>query len=52
MRKFGHRMPKGRLERQVYTKHRNLGVSLLTVIDGEELHNNHHAYRTSAKLSN
>ncbi|WP_234775436.1 acyl-CoA desaturase [Paraburkholderia tropica] len=108
LRKFGYGMPKDWLERHVYTKYRNLGVSLLMVIDvalfgvigvsvwavqmmwipfwaggvvngfghfrgyrnfdtddastnvipfgivigGEELHNNHHAYPTSAKLSN
>lgn len=108
LRKFGYGMPKDRLECNVYTKYRNLGVSLLMVIDvalfgvigvsvwavqmmwipfwaggvvngfghflgyrnfdtddastnvialglligGEELHNNHHAHPTSAKLSN
>lgn len=107
LRKFGSGMPKDWLERNVYTRYRNLGVSLLMVIDvalfgvigvsvwavqmmwipfwaggvvngfghflgyrnfdtddastnviafgiligGEELHNNHHAYPTSAKLS-
>jgi stearoyl-CoA desaturase (delta-9 desaturase) len=108
LRRFGYGMPKDWLESHVYTKYRNLGVSLLMVIDvglfgvigvsvwavqmmwipfwaggvvngfghfvgyrnfdtddastnllafglligGEELHNNHHAHPTSAKLSN
>jgi stearoyl-CoA desaturase (delta-9 desaturase) len=108
LRKFGHGTPNDWMERNVYAKYPNLGVSLLMVIDvalfgvvgvsvwavqmiwipfwaggvvngfghflgyrnfgtldssenlipfgiligGEELHNNHHAYATSAKLSN
>ncbi|KIG11131.1 fatty acid desaturase [Burkholderia sp. MR1] len=108
LRRFGSGMPQDWLERNVYMRYPNLGVSLLMVIDvalfgvigvsvwavemmwipfwaggvvdgfghflgyrnfdtddastnvialgiligGEELHNNHHAYPTSAKLSN
>jgi stearoyl-CoA desaturase (Delta-9 desaturase) len=108
LRRFGHGTPGDWLERNIYGKYRNLGVSLLMVIDvalfgvaglsvwamqmmwipfwaggvvnglghfwgyrnfgtadastnviplgiligGEELHNNHHAYATSAKVSN
>jgi stearoyl-CoA desaturase (delta-9 desaturase) len=108
LRKFGHGTPNDWMERNVYAKYPNLGISLLLVIDvalfgvlgvsvwavqmlwipfwaggvvngaghfcgyrnfgtadastniiplgiligGEELHNNHHAYATSAKLSN
>lgn len=108
LRRFGSGMPTDWLERNVYMRYRNLGVSLLMVIDvalfgvlgvavwavemmwipfwaggvvngfghflgyrnfdtddastnaiafgilieGEELHSNHHAYPTSAKLSN
>jgi stearoyl-CoA desaturase (delta-9 desaturase) len=108
LRRFGHSTPVDWIERNVYAKYPNLGISLLIVIDvalfgvvgvsvwaiqmiwipfwaggvvnglghfwgyrnfgtpdastnvipigvligGEELHNNHHAYATSAKLSN
>ncbi|WP_459251927.1 DesA family fatty acid desaturase [Paraburkholderia aromaticivorans] len=108
LRRFGHGTPADWLERNVYKKYPDLGISLLMVIDvalfgivgvsvwavqmmwipfwaggvvnglghfwgyrnfgppdastnvipigiligGEELHNNHHAYATSAKLSN
>lgn len=107
LRKFGHGTPNDWIERNLYSKYPNLGVSLLIVIDvalfgivgisvwavqmiwipfwaggvvngighfrgyrnfgtadasrniipfgiligGEELHNNHHAYATSARLS-
>ena len=107
LRKFGHGTPNDWMERNLYAKYPNLGISLLLVIDvalfgvvgvsvwavqmlwipfwaggvvngaghfwgyrnfgtadasrnfsplgiligGEELHNNHHAYATSAKLS-
>jgi stearoyl-CoA desaturase (delta-9 desaturase) len=107
LRRFGHGTPNDWMERNVYAKYPNLGISLLLVIDvalfgivgmsvwavqmmwipfwaggvvngaghfwgyrnfgtddastnlipvgvligGEELHNNHHAYATSAKLS-
>lgn len=108
LRKFGHGTPNDWMERNVYARYPNLGISLLMVIDvalfgvvgvsvwavqmmwipfwaggvvngighflgyrnfgsadastniiplglligGEELHNNHHAYPTSARLSN
>jgi stearoyl-CoA desaturase (delta-9 desaturase) len=108
LRKFGYGTPHDWLERQLYSKYPDLGISLLIVIDvalfglpglsvwaiqmlwipfwaggvvngvghfvgyrnfesadastnvfpigiligGEELHNNHHAYTTSARLSN
>jgi stearoyl-CoA desaturase (Delta-9 desaturase) len=108
LRKFSHGTPNDWMERNVYARYPNLGISLLMVIDvalfgivgmsvwavqmtwipfwaggvvngcahfwgyrnfgsadkstnlfplgiligGEELHNNHHAYATSAKLSN
>ena len=106
--RFGHGTPDDYLERELYTKHRNLGILLMALIDialfglpgvaifmvqmmwipfwaagvinglghyfgyrnfetpdastnilpwgilvgGEELHNNHHAYMASARLSN
>ncbi|WP_341315745.1 fatty acid desaturase [Paraburkholderia sp. IMGN_8] len=108
LRRFGHGTPNDWIERNIYARYPNLGVSLLVVIDvalfgvvgvsvwavqmmwipfwaggvvngvghflgyrnfgsadastnviplgiligGEELHNNHHAYVTSARLSN
>jgi stearoyl-CoA desaturase (delta-9 desaturase) len=106
--RFGHGTPDDYLERELYTKHRNIGILLMALIDialfglpgvaifmvqivwipfwaagvinglghyfgyrnfetpdastnilpwgilvgGEELHNNHHAYMASARLSN
>src|SRR3989344_5222915 len=49
MKKFGHGTPDDWMERNVYTRYGWQGVGI--IIGGEELHNNHHTYPTSAKFS-
>ena len=62
LEKYGHGTPDDWMERNVYSRHSAAGIWLMMaitnvfpwgiLIGGEELHNNHHAYGTSARLSN